>query len=93
MTRGSELLRSHLAGHGEQQKFVDKFNEGRAEGDRIDAPMVSRWKSGKRPPAPEFMARIEDLTGIPMRAWVEPAPADASEQDDGNGGSAAPAAE
>jgi hypothetical protein len=72
MTRGSELLKAHLAAHGEQQNFVNRFNEGRPEGDRIDAPMVSRWKSGKRPPAPEFMARIEDLTGIPMRAWVEP---------------------
>ncbi len=72
MTRGSEMLKAALARHGAQQDFVTKFNEGQPEAKRIDAPMVSRWKSGQRPPAPEFMARIEDLTGIPMRAWVEP---------------------
>ncbi len=83
MTRGSELLKAHLAEHGAQQDFVILFNEGREKPDQIDAPMVSRWKSGERPPAPKFMARIEDLTGIPMRAWVEPA------ADDGDG-SAAP---
>lgn len=73
MTRGSEQLRQLLP-HGEQKKFVDKFNEGRDEGQRIDQSMVSRWASGKRPPAPEYMARIEDLLGIPMRAWVEEIP-------------------
>lgn len=90
MTRGSELLQAYLAANElTLHDFVTLFNEGRGDGERIDEPMVSRWKNGKRSPAPEYMARIEDLTRIPMRAWVEQADRDGS----GNAGGAAPAAE
>jgi transcriptional regulator with XRE-family HTH domain len=34
---------------------------------------VTGWLKGKNLPSPELMARLEDLAGIPMRAWTEPA--------------------
>ena len=90
MSRGSELLQAYLAENDlTLHDFAELFNDGRGDGERIDEPMVSRWKNGKRSPAPEHMARIEDLTRIPMRAWVEPADGDGS----GNAGGVAPAAE
>lgn len=82
MNRGAEQLAEKLAGHGEQKKFVDRYNEGRDESERIDAPMVSRWCNGKRVPLTLQARRIQDLTDIPMQAWTDPAQ-----------GNAAPAAE
>lgn len=32
---------------------------------------VGNWLAGTHLPSPDLMARIEDLTGIPMRAWTE----------------------
>lgn len=32
---------------------------------------VSAWLSGKALPAPALMAKIEDIMGVPMRAWTE----------------------
>jgi transcriptional regulator with XRE-family HTH domain len=39
---------------------------------------VSGWIKGKAVPTPETLRALEDVTGIPMRAWTEPA-VDASE--------------
>ncbi len=72
MTRGAEQLKAYLAGRGEQAKFVEKYNKGRSQGERIDAPTVSRWVSGKRVPLIPQAKRIELLTEIPMQAWAEP---------------------
>lgn len=69
MKRGTKLLKEKLTGHGAQAAFLRRFNEG-YRGTHVDAPMVSRWVGG-RTPSPEHMARIEDLLGIPMRAWIE----------------------
>lgn len=71
MTRGAEQLRRHLGVHGAQKKFVEEFNNGLPSEQQVDRPMVSRWVTGKRPPSTVHMARIEDLTGIAMRAWAE----------------------
>ncbi len=51
----------------------------------VSAQSVSDWVAGKSKPKPDLMAQIEDLTGIPMRAWTEEI-----ESEDGG---AAPAAE
>ncbi len=37
----------------------------------VSAQAVSDWVAGKSKPKPDLMAQIEDLTGIPMRAWTE----------------------
>ncbi len=37
----------------------------------VSAQAVSDWVAGKSKPKPDLMARIEDLLGIPMRAWTE----------------------
>ena len=33
---------------------------------------VSGWIRGKAVPGPETLRALEDVTGIPMRAWTEP---------------------
>jgi len=33
---------------------------------------VSSWVSGRTTPSAEYMRRIEDELGIPMRDWTEP---------------------
>lgn len=38
----------------------------------VSRSAVSGWLAGEYLPTPELMARIEDLTGIPMRSWTEP---------------------
>lgn len=70
MTRGAARLKQLLSGHGEQRKFVNRCKK---KGLRVDEPMVSRWVRGERKPTPEQMAALEDIAGIPMRAWVEEA--------------------
>lgn len=37
----------------------------------VSPQAVSGWVVGRAKPTPELMARIEDLFGIPMRAWTE----------------------
>lgn len=43
---------------------------------------VSGWLKGKALPSPDLMAKLEDLTEIPMRAWTEPARAPALDEID-----------
>ncbi len=38
----------------------------------VSPQAVSGWVSGKSKPTPDLMAKLEDLLGIPMRAWTEP---------------------
>jgi transcriptional regulator with XRE-family HTH domain len=33
---------------------------------------VSGWIKGRSVPTPEMLSKLEDVTGIPMRAWTEP---------------------
>jgi transcriptional regulator with XRE-family HTH domain len=37
---------------------------------------VSQWMSGWARPTPERMKALQDLLGIPMEAWTQPADAD-----------------
>ena len=39
----------------------------------VSPQAVSGWIKGKAVPAPEKLRALEDVTGIPMRAWTEPA--------------------
>ncbi len=32
---------------------------------------VNNWCHGRGRPSPELMAKIQDLLGVPMRAWLE----------------------
>lgn len=34
---------------------------------------VSQWLKGENIPRADMMRRLEDLTGVPMRDWTEPA--------------------
>jgi transcriptional regulator with XRE-family HTH domain len=38
----------------------------------VSPQAVSDWVAGKSKPRADLMAQIEDLLGIPMRAWTEP---------------------
>jgi transcriptional regulator with XRE-family HTH domain len=40
---------------------------------------VSQWLKGENIPRADMMRRLEDLTGVPMRDWTEPADSSASE--------------
>lgn len=42
----------------------------------VTAQAVNAWIRGGSVPSPDLMAKIEDLTGIPMRDWTEPAGAE-----------------
>lgn len=46
---------------------------------RVTRQAVANWLTGESLPSPRLMARIEDLTGIPMRAWTEFTGTDADE--------------
>lgn len=35
---------------------------------------VSGWIRGKATPSPDLLVKLEDLLGIPMRAWTEEVP-------------------
>ena len=37
----------------------------------VSPQAVSGWVTGKSKPEPKYMAKLEDLLGIPMRAWME----------------------
>lgn len=37
----------------------------------VSPQAVSAWLRGDAKPDPEKMAKLEDLLGIPMRAWLE----------------------
>jgi transcriptional regulator with XRE-family HTH domain len=49
----------------------------------VSPQAVSGWIHGRALPSAEYMARLEDLLGIPMRDWTEPAP-EATGTDGGN---------
>lgn len=36
----------------------------------VSAQAVSDWLRGDTLPRPELMAKIEDILGVPMRAWT-----------------------
>ena len=38
----------------------------------VSKQTVSEWVGGRSRPEPERMAALEELLGIPMRAWTEP---------------------
>jgi transcriptional regulator with XRE-family HTH domain len=40
----------------------------------VSPQAVSEWVRGAKQPSAERMAQIEDLLGIPMRAWTELVP-------------------
>lgn len=42
----------------------------------VSAQAVSDWLRGDSLPRPETMAKIEDITGVPMRSWTVPAEED-----------------
>lgn len=39
----------------------------------VSPQAVSDWLRGDSQPKPDHMAKIEDLLGIPMRSWTDPA--------------------
>lgn len=81
MNLGAKELKGQLPGHGDQKKFVERYNEALPESEQIDQPTLSRWLASKRIPLPLHLRRIEDLTGIRMQAWTE--------RESGSGGAAA----
>jgi transcriptional regulator with XRE-family HTH domain len=70
MTKGAQLLRDKVAPRRiTQEQLAEQLN--------VSQQAVSSWVHGVAKPTPERMAQIEDLLGIPMRAWAEDLPEDA----------------
>ena len=66
-TKGSEELRRLLTPPAMSQAEV-----ARKLG--VTPQSVSGWVQGRCKPDPARMAQLEELLGIPMRAWVESQP-------------------
>lgn len=47
----------------------------------VSAQAVSDWLRGDSLPKPDLMAKIEDLLGVPMRAWTVKLPDEEPEND------------
>jgi transcriptional regulator with XRE-family HTH domain len=45
----------------------------------VSKQSVSDWLRGDSLPRPELMAKIEDITGVPMRSWTVDAQGDDAE--------------
>lgn len=61
--RGPELLRQAMQARGLTQTALEA-SVGASKG------LVSRWLSGERTPELSFAVRLEDLLGVPARAWL-----------------------
>ena len=70
-SRASERLRTVLA-----PIPPDLSQEELAKRLGVTRQAVWAWLTGESRPDPQRMAQIEDMLGIPMRDWVEPADAD-----------------
>lgn len=67
LTRGAALLRKKCVPELTQQDLASKVG--------VSQQAVSNWLSGYARPSRDAMAKLEDLLGIPMRAWTqEPEP-------------------
>lgn len=63
MTQGRQALRDWLQrAHRNQKTFARELG--------VSEVMVSYLVTGERKPSIDVAARIETLTGIPMRAWA-----------------------
>lgn len=47
----------------------------------VSRAAVSGWVTGEFQPTPATMARIEELLGVPMRAWTEDPPEPSGKDD------------
>jgi transcriptional regulator with XRE-family HTH domain len=75
VTQGSAKLADAL-----KPKVMSQAELARRLG--VSPQAVSGWVMGNAKPTADLMAKIEDVLGIPMRAWTEPA------EDDGEQGAA-----
>jgi len=83
---GAQKLREALSPKFTQAEFAEKLG--------VTKQAIHAWLSGNARPTADKMAKIEDLTGIPMRAWAEGVPAEEVETEEPAGApSEEPAAE
>lgn len=85
-TKGSEALRAFVAPQVPQDELASKLG--------VTQQTISNYANGLRRPPPEAMAKLEDLLGIPMRAWAEkPDGGEVAEESEESEESSQPAAE
>ena len=70
-----ERLRAWIENHTDQRRFAVELG--------VDETTLSHYLSGRRRPKSPKLARIEDLTGIPMRSWL-PSPSGETAKPRGN---------
>lgn len=59
-SRAARLLSEKLMSQTDLAKELD-----------VTPQAVSAWINGRTTPTPDRMAKLEELLGIPMRAWTE----------------------
>lgn len=63
MTKGARDLKRLVSPEVTQERLAELLD--------VSQQAVSAWVHGKAKPSPDRMAKLEDLFGIPMRAWTE----------------------
>jgi transcriptional regulator with XRE-family HTH domain len=63
-SKASKQLRELLSPKLTQVELAERL--------QVTQQAVSSWVSGRTAPKRKYMAALEDLAGIPMRAWTEP---------------------
>lgn len=68
MTKGAQLIKEWRTGRG-----MTQYDLGVACGlsPSTAGARISTYEAGKCIPDPSRLAKIEDVTGVPMRAWTE----------------------
>lgn len=67
MNRGSQALAPLVEKHGEKSALAKRLVG------KTDEAQVGRWAAGKRKPDTRNRLQLEQLLGIPIAAWDEPA--------------------
>lgn len=62
-SKGAEMLRACISPKFSQAEIASKLN--------VTKQAVYAWVNGLSQPTPAKLAELEDVTGIPMRAWTE----------------------
>jgi len=69
LSKGANMLRECISPKFSQTEIAERLG--------VTKQAVYAWVNGHGRPTPDKLAKLEDLTGIPMRAWAEfPEPGD-----------------
>jgi transcriptional regulator with XRE-family HTH domain len=73
LSEGARRLRALVSPPVTQAELAEKLG--------VTQQAISSWVTGRTLPTPHRLAELERITGIPMRAWTEPAEDDESGTD------------